>query len=160
MHLIWGNPSDAWHNAQIIVIICIKMILHWNLFAFLTACSPCLVKQTKAILAFGWFEWTGEKKKEIVDAFIKYGNLLNGLWQSHWRSLFRCRWLPPWLPLSLVELPVREKRREESSLLFLLTDSQSLWLSVYIWDWLTALLLNTTLPLNRLWLSLFPPFSV
>lgn len=28
-------------------------------------------------------------------------------------------------------------RREESSLLFLLTDSQSLWLSVCIWDWLT-----------------------
>lgn len=76
----------------------------------------------------------------MVDAFIKYCNLLNGLWQSHWRSLFRCRWLPPyWLPLSLVQPPVREKRRKlppVSTDNLSVSDSQSLSLSVCIWDWL------------------------
>ena len=140
------------HTMHKSVIICIKMILQWSLFSRLTACSPYLGKQTKAILAWGWFVRMsgGGREREMVDAFIKYGNLLNGLWQSHWRSLFRCRWLPPyWLPLSLEELPVRGKR-EESSLQFPQTDSQSPSLSVCM----SACL---ALPLSPLRLTLFPP---
>lgn len=108
------------------------------LLACLDECLPCSARQTKGIfLEADFYElW----RKEMVDAFIKYGNLLNGLWQSHWRSLFRCRWLPPWLLLSLAELPVREKGAKTPSC-FPLTDSQSRQLSVWIRDGLTALLL-------------------
>lgn len=115
-------------------IISIKRIFQRNLFARLDECFLCSVKQTKAIfLEADFYElW----RKEMVDAFIKYGNLLNGLWQSHWRSLFRCRWLPPWLLLLLAELPVRKKGGKTTSC-FPLTDSQSHQLSVCVWDWLT-----------------------
>lgn len=113
---------------QIMAIICIKMMESF----LMSTSSPCLAKQTKAIFALGWFVWTGEKK-EMVDAFIKRGNLLNGLWQSHWRSLFRCRWLPPWLPLSLAELPVRERRKLPP----VSTDWQSITLTVCLYIRLT-----------------------
>lgn len=127
------------------VINCIKIILQWNIFSRLTTCSPRLGKQTKAIFASGWFIRMVGWKKEMVDAFIKYGNLLNGLWQSHWRSLFRCRWLPPyWLPLSLVELPVREKRRKLPPAF---TDWQSITTTACLYMRLTDCL--STLPLNR-----------
>lgn len=91
-------------------------------------------KANKSHFGFWLICMNGWKKKEIVDAFIKYGNLLNGLWQSHWRSLFRCRWLPPWLPLSLVELPVREKRRKLPPVS---TDWQSITLTVCLYMRLT-----------------------
>lgn len=47
-------------------------------------------------------------------------------------------------------------RGAESPLLFLLTDSQSLWLSDCIWDWLTALSLSTTLPHTTFGSHCFP----
>lgn len=113
-------------------VICIKMILQRNPFACLDEHFLCSVKQTKIVfLEADFYElW----RKETVDAFIKYGNLLNGLWQSHWRSLFRCRWLPPRLLL----LPVGKMRGKNTSC-FPLSDSQSHELSVCIWDRLTAL---------------------
>lgn len=86
------------------------------------------------------------------DAFIKYGNLLNGPWQSHWRPLFRCRWLPPyWLPLSLMELPVREKGRK-------LPPASTRWQSITVAFCLNVRL--TALLLKSLWLTLFPLLSV
>lgn len=113
------------------------MILCWNLFCTSICMISLFSKASKSHFALGWFEWTSGGKKEMVDAFIKYGNLLNGLWQSHWRSLFRCRWLPPWLPLSLVKLPVRERRRKLPPVFHLLTVDHVDCSSVYETDWLT-----------------------
>lgn len=113
-HLIWGNSSHASYNVQI------DHNLHQNDISgdsFFTGSPPCLGKQTKSFLLLAdWYEWVVQK--EMVDAFIKYGNLLNGLWQSHWRSLFRCRWLPAyWLPLTVAD--ACHEKRESCSLLFL-----------------------------------------
>lgn len=130
-HLMWGNSSHASYSAQI------NHNLHQNdisMESLLT--SHCMFslfrkanKSQPHFFCFRLICTNGWEKKEMVDAFIKYGNLLNGLWQSHWRSLFRCRWLPLyWLPLSLLPLPVREERR---SLLFLQTDNHYHYLSVY-----------------------------
>lgn len=144
------------YTMQKSVMNCIKMELQWNLFSCLTACSHCLEKANKSHFCFRLICTNGWGVEEMVDAFIKYGNLLNGLWQSHWRSLFRCRWLPPyWLPLSLVELPVREKRRELPPVS---TDWQSGTVAVCLYVRLTDFL--STLPLNPLWLTLFPLHSV
>lgn len=97
----------------------------------------------------------------MVDAFIKYGNLLNGLWQSHWRSLFRCRWLPAyWLPLTVAD--ACHEKRESCSLLFL-----CLFVFFSIdWQLITnAVCLRTrltvdTLPKTLFWLTLFSIYSV
>lgn len=147
VHLIWGNPSHASYSAQ----ICHN--LHQNdtsMESFRT--SHCvlslLTKANKSHFCSRLIcmnGWGGEK--EMVDAFIKYGNLLNGLWQSHWRSLFRCRWLPPyWLPLSLVEPPVRGKRRKLPPVS---TDWQSITIAVCLYmrltDWLSTLPLAHTI---------------
>lgn len=129
----WYKPTHL--KMQKSITICIQMIFQWDLFSRLAARSLCLEKQTKAIFALGWFvqmAW----KKEMVAAFINYGNLLNGLWQSHWRSLFRCRWLPPyWLPLSLLQLPVRKEKKAPSTF-YRLTANHYRCLSVYETDWL------------------------
>lgn len=135
--LIWGNPSHASHNAQI------SHNLHQNdtsVESFLA--SQCVFflfkKANKSHFCSGWISTNGwGAGGEMLDAFIKYGNLLNGLWQSHWRSLFRCRWLPPyWLPLSLAEPPVREKEKKTPSCFHRLTVNHCRCLSVCMWDWL------------------------
>lgn len=144
----------VYHTVGQSQIICIKMIFQRSLFCRLGECFLCSVKQTKAIfLEADFFElW----RKEMVDAFIKYGNLLNGLWQSHWRSLFRCRWLPPWLLLLLVELPVRKKGKKSLPVFHWLTANHSC-LSAYRMNWLTDWLTDCT-PSQQL----FPPnkFSI
>lgn len=113
VHLMWINPCVAPkmplinHNKHQNDIL-VDFFFH----SWLTACFG---KQTKAklhllhgdFISNGWL-----KKKNMVDAFIKYGNLPNGLWQSHWRSLFRCRWLCQcWLPLSPLQLPVWHEKK-------------------------------------------------
>lgn len=105
------------------------------LFACLVERFLCSVKQTKTIFLEGDFYelW----RKETVDAFIKYGNLLNGLWQSHWRSLFRCRWLPSGLLLLLVELPVGKMGGKKALPVFhWVTANHMSCLSTYETDWL------------------------
>lgn len=155
--LIFGTLSDASHSAQGMVAICIKMILRCNLFSRYRL-SSLFSKANKGQFFFslGWFVWTAENEK-MVDAFINYDNLLNELWQSLWRALFRCRWLPSWLPLSLVELPIRAKRRRLQTVS---SDWQSITSAVCVWDWLidwvTALHLGAALPLKCFWLTPFP----
>lgn len=162
LHITQGDifSLHTWHEATHYemhrsIIICIKMIFQWNPYSRLIACSPFLGNHKKTIFCFRLICTNGCKKR-VVDAFIKHGNLPNGLWQSHWRSLFRCRWLPPfWLSLSLVELPVREKRRKLPPVT---TDCQSITTAVCLYVRLTDC--QYTLPLNPLWLKLFPLHSV
>ena len=131
--------------------ICIKMIFQWNLFSRLTACFFLFRKANKSHFCFRLISTNGWGKKDTVGAFIKYGNLLNGLWQSHWRSLFRCRWLPACcLPLSLVQLPVREKRRKLPPVP---TDWQSITIAVCLYIGLTACLHSHSTPSGSLYFS-------
>lgn len=156
VHLIGSNRSHVSANAQT------SHNLHQNdtsVESLLTShCIFSLFKRAnKSHFCFRLICTNGWKKREMVAAFIKYGNLLNGLWQSHWRSLFRCRWLPPYrLPLSLVGPPVREEKRRK--LPPFSTDWQSITITVCLYVRLTDCL--STLPLNPPWLTLFPLHSV
>lgn len=107
----WGYSSLA---SVIIYIQTIQLIFFAPALSLFLLCFGKWNKEGKKkhfSLEANLSEWGGQKV--MLDAFIKYGNLLNGLWQSHWRSLFRCRWLPPYrLSLSQLQAPVREERRK------------------------------------------------